>query len=270
MSSKGNGERKSKANPPVSFLADGRKEVIVTPAIDETAYGLKFVNQEDAAYFAEHIEPIVDTIINAIPENSRNYFPASRSWTITAEYWLPLRVMLESLQFKVTMRPHVGTDDRAPQPEYLRPPGKTLSRPSMPSRFKNEVSGEFQDVTSEFQDLRRRLRVVAPKSLRIPLLASLSALALAVFGDLPYDFFVLLRVLVFITCCMSLAIIWRYDRTSNWIWVFISIAVLYNPFLLIHLHKSTWSWINFIAFIVLGLFCLILKPIEVSHTESTK
>jgi hypothetical protein len=56
--------------------------------------------------------------------------------------------------------------------------------------------------------------VKAPRSLlRIPLLLSFIALATAIFTDLPYDF-VLLRILVLLTCLFAVASLWRPSPSS--------------------------------------------------------
>jgi hypothetical protein len=106
---------------------------------------------------------------------------------------------------------------------------------------------------------QRRWEIKAPKSLRIPLGISLLMLLFAALGDFPYDFFVLLRVVIFVTCGLAFISIWKSKRTSSWLWVLLLIAVLYNPLLPIHLHRITWIWLNVTALIALGLFRAVLK-----------
>jgi hypothetical protein len=119
------------------------------------------------------------------------------------------------------------------------------------------------------RNAKRRLEVNAPKSLRIPLILSLLMLLFAALGDFPYDFFVLLRVVIFVTCGLAFTSIWKAKRTSSWLWVLVFIAVLYNPLLPVHLHRTTWIWLNVSAFAVLGLFCLVLKSVDSTDSVVT-
>jgi hypothetical protein len=96
-----------------------------------------------------------------------------------------------------------------------------------------------QSALSRVQAQFQRLRVVTAGSLRIPLTLSLAALIVAIFVDLPYDFFVLLRVIVFVTGIIALAALWKTDRSTNWVWILLTVTVLYNPVLPIHLHRET-------------------------------
>jgi len=111
-----------------------------------------------------------------------------------------------------------------------------------------------------FQKVVEYFRVEAPKGLRIPLGISLVFLICAVVGDWPYDFFVLLRVVIFTSSIIALVAIWKADRSSNWLGVLLATVVIYNPLLSLHLHKSTWNYLNWAAIIVLGLLCSVLKP----------
>lgn len=79
---------------------------------------------------------------------------------------------------------------------------------------------------------------------KLPLLLSTVALVVAIFGDMPYDFFELLRVLVFVTSLIVIAALWKAKILSGWMWLTFSVAILYNPLMTIHLHRDTWVWIN--------------------------
>jgi hypothetical protein len=118
----------------------------------------------------------------------------------------------------------------------------------------------YETLLHVFRETIQRLKIETPKNLKIPLFISLGFLLFAIVGDWPYDLFVLLRVIIFTTCVMLLVAIWKANRTTNWLGVLFATAVLYNPLLPIHLHKTTWSWLNALSFIVLGLLCSVLTP----------
>jgi hypothetical protein len=69
---------------------------------------------------------------------------------------------------------------------------------------------------------------------------------------------VLLRVVVCTTCIIAVGGIWK-ARTTIWLWVLIATAVIYNPLLPIHLHQSTWIWLNWAALFAVGVLCSALK-----------
>lgn len=69
-----------------------------------------------------------------------------------------------------------------------------------------------------------------------------AALAVALL-DMPYGYYVLLRVLV-CGVCIYLAIEETKAGRSGWTWVFGGVAVLYNPIFQIHLDREVWSIVN--------------------------
>ena len=119
------------------------------------------------------------------------------------------------------------------------------------SKLKDQTPAVAPKATKTPQEYGRkasaligRFALAVPLGLRIPLILSIVALALAAFADMPYDFFVLLRVLVFLTCVILSAALWKAQIVSGWFWLVVGIALLYNPLLPIHLHRDTWAWIN--------------------------
>jgi hypothetical protein len=104
------------------------------------------------------------------------------------------------------------------------------------------------------------LKVEAPTGLRIPLVMSVIALIIAIFADMPYDFFVLLRVLIFVTCIACATTLWKSGQAGTiWLWIMVTIAVVYNPLLPIHLKRETWEWINIATIPVFCLLCFLIK-----------
>jgi hypothetical protein len=125
-----------------------------------------------------------------------------------------------------------------------------------------KLRNSYKAVLSRIHEKRQRLEIESPKGLRVPLSISAVFLLCGVFGDWPYDFFVLLRVVIFTTCIIVITTLWKTERSNNWLGVLLATMVVYNPLLPIHLHKATWSWLNGLAFLVLGLLYASLKPTE--------
>jgi len=77
-------------------------------------------------------------------------------------------------------------------------------------------------------------------------------LFLALINGLPYGFFTFLRFIVFTA---SAYVAWAAYKVKKQelIWVFGFLAVLFNPFILVHLNREIWSVIDFIT----GLFMLV-------------
>ncbi|MFL6728117.1 MAG: DUF6804 family protein [Sphingomicrobium sp.] len=70
----------------------------------------------------------------------------------------------------------------------------------------------------------------------------IAALTLALF-ELPYTYYVLLRIVV-CGACAYLAFSEADAGRIRWAWILGSAAVLYNPILRIHLNRELWSMIN--------------------------
>jgi hypothetical protein len=100
------------------------------------------------------------------------------------------------------------------------------------------------------------------KKKNIALLIAAAFLFVALFDGWPYGFFTLLRFVVFAS---SAYVAWMaYEaQKERWIWIFGFLAVLFNPFIVIHLDREIWSVIDLIVgvFMIISLFALKLnKP----------
>ena len=104
-----------------------------------------------------------------------------------------------------------------------------------------------------------RVSIEVPTGLRIPLVMSVLALTVAIFADIQYDFYVLLRVLVFVTCIACAAALRKDQLSTAWFWVMVAIAMIYNPLLPLHLERGTWEWINIATIPVFCLLCFLIK-----------
>lgn len=72
----------------------------------------------------------------------------------------------------------------------------------------------------------------------------MAALAVALF-DMPYGYYVLLRILI-CGACIYLANVDAQMGRSRWAWLLGGLAVLYNPIFKIHLGREIW-WITNLA-----------------------
>lgn len=73
-------------------------------------------------------------------------------------------------------------------------------------------------------------------------------LLLALF-DLPYGYYNFLRIMIFIISCYSIYVFYKYEKIL-WVWIFVIIAVLFNPIIPIYLDKSLWKIVDIVAVII--------------------
>lgn len=101
------------------------------------------------------------------------------------------------------------------------------------------------------------------KKKNIALLIAAGFLFLAMFGGWPYGFFTMLRFVVFASSAYVAWIAYEAQK-EKWVWIFGFLAVLFNPFIIIHLNRDMWSVIDLIVgmFMIVSVFVLKLghKP----------
>lgn len=105
------------------------------------------------------------------------------------------------------------------------------------------------------------------KKKNIALLIAAVFLFVALFDGWPYGFFTLLR---FVAFASSVYVAWMaYEvQKEKWVWIFGFLAVLFNPFIVIHLDREIWSVIDFVVgtFLLASIFILKLtskeRPLE--------
>lgn len=97
-----------------------------------------------------------------------------------------------------------------------------------------------------------------------PMVAATFLLLVAIFSDsMPIGFFTLLRWAV-----MGASIYYAYEiyqkkvDTDFWFWVFVILAVLFNPLIPIYLAKDTWKFIDFMVAVAFVAFSPYLKKIH--------
>lgn len=83
-------------------------------------------------------------------------------------------------------------------------------------------------------------------------------LFIALFNGLPYGYFTLLRFVVFAVSAYLAYKIYESHKESLWIWAFGFVSVLFNPFIIIHLRRSTWTIIDLLVgvFFIVSMFIL--------------
>ncbi|MDO8657595.1 MAG: hypothetical protein Q7K55_02545 [Candidatus Levybacteria bacterium] len=74
-------------------------------------------------------------------------------------------------------------------------------------------------------------------------------LLLAIPPAWPYSFYILLRIIIFVT---SILVAWGFYKSnlSAWVWIFGAIAVMFNPIFPIYMNKASWVPIDFISAIL--------------------
>jgi len=106
----------------------------------------------------------------------------------------------------------------------------------------------------------KNIEYIMNKQKNIVIIVSSAFLLLAGFSGWPYDFFVLLR---FVVCLSTSYLAWlaSNEKQEKWLWVYSIIAILFNPFLPIHLTRSSWVVIDFATaiFLIISKFTFRLK-----------
>jgi hypothetical protein len=85
----------------------------------------------------------------------------------------------------------------------------------------------------------------------------------AALGPWPYDYYMLLRMIVCVAAALLALLAYRRsDELTIWFGVFVTLAILFNPILPIHLTRSVWTILD------LGGAALFAAHFFVSRTES--
>lgn len=89
-------------------------------------------------------------------------------------------------------------------------------------------------------------------------IASGLLLLLAIPAGWPYDFYILLRWVIFIS---SIVVAWGFYKSelTAWIFIFGAITFLFNPIAPIHLTKASWIPIDLISSILFFLAAYSVK-----------
>lgn len=74
-------------------------------------------------------------------------------------------------------------------------------------------------------------------------------LLLAIPTWLPYDFYILLRWVIFVSS-IYISYIFYKSKLKSWMSIFIAVAFLLNPIIPLYLNKSNWVLIDLIAMVL--------------------
>ncbi|MBU1873615.1 hypothetical protein KJ688_07790 [bacterium] len=92
-----------------------------------------------------------------------------------------------------------------------------------------------------------------------------SALLFIAIFDLPYGYFIFLRIFICILACLSAYTASEY-KNKTWVWIFGITAILFNPIIPIYLDKEIWTVLDILAAI---LFAVSVKQIKTIEEDST-
>jgi CHASE2 domain-containing sensor protein len=86
----------------------------------------------------------------------------------------------------------------------------------------------------------------------------IAGLLLVALANWPYGYYTFLRLAVSLA---SAVLAWQSfrDQRSTWGLAMAAIALLFNPFILVHLHRQEWMWIDAVSALVF-LMCPPQKP----------
>ena len=87
------------------------------------------------------------------------------------------------------------------------------------------------------------------KHITLPTIVSSMILLIAIFPIKYYEFYILLRCIVFASA-IYVAYFAYVKKKMNWLWLMCIISIIFNPFRSIHLNKSIWQVIDFMTAIV--------------------
>jgi hypothetical protein len=91
-------------------------------------------------------------------------------------------------------------------------------------------------------------------------------LLLIALGDHPYGYYTFLR---WVACGAAVLVAWvAWNSTRQWAtWLFVSIAILFNPLAPVYLHRSTWRPIDVLCAVALVCSLAIERDSAVTATS---
>ena len=92
----------------------------------------------------------------------------------------------------------------------------------------------------------------------IAIVISAIFLFLAMIKGWPYGFFILLRLVVFVTTVYLSWLAYKIEK-EVWIWIFGFIALVFNPFIPLHLGRHLWKPIDLFVAIFLLVSLSVFK-----------
>jgi len=96
------------------------------------------------------------------------------------------------------------------------------------------------------------------KKIVVPIIISSILLIIAVFPISEYGYYIFLRWVVFLSSVYVAYLFFKIKRT-NWEWVIVIIAILFNPIIPVYLSKEIWQVIDIIVAIIFIVTIFISK-----------
>jgi len=93
---------------------------------------------------------------------------------------------------------------------------------------------------------------------RVCLLINIFCLLTALF-QMPYQYYMLLRVIVASVCVFAAFEIYKQSHNSSWVIVFLMIAIIYNPIFPVRLGREVWAIVN------LGTIAVFVYALKLSR-----
>jgi hypothetical protein len=91
-------------------------------------------------------------------------------------------------------------------------------------------------------------------------------LLLIAVAPMPYGYYQFMRIAITLVASINAFELYNKNKSVLLV-VFVSIIILYNPIIPIHLNKETWMPINLLTAVFLGVFALVHKNKEVGGEE---
>jgi hypothetical protein len=100
-----------------------------------------------------------------------------------------------------------------------------------------------------------------PRSLVVINLAAVAVLVWGLLPGNPYGYFLILRLII---CAASVyvAVAAHRARQEAWTWIFGGCALLYNPFVRVHLTREIWWVINLLTIVLFVSSLLVLRRVS--------
>lgn len=103
--------------------------------------------------------------------------------------------------------------------------------------------------------------------MKLQLLLACILLLIAV-APMPYGYYEFLRISITIIASINTYNLYNNNNNKIFLYTFISIIILYNPIIPVHLSKTIWTPINLITTAFFGLFALFHKNKDVEGDSS--
>ncbi len=124
--------------------ANDVKRVDVRALANGAVMEIKFQTLPRRGWFKENIEPIVNIIKTQIPATQRSYDPVTYKWEIAMEFWMPIQVVLESLNFHIK---HLADNDQVGGPTVPKDYADSFyNEPAPATVIAEDVATKLEDI----------------------------------------------------------------------------------------------------------------------------